>query len=246
MALIDNIRAYYKLDDVNDASGNGYNLVNANSTPFNPALIGNGADFGSTDGDKNLSISSDLGMGGYDDAISFSIWVKLNAEITSGQWRFLEKTLGPNTNVIGYSIVYEYNSGTLRVGFWRERHGVVGYLDYYNVTLGTSGWYHLVLTFDPTVSSGTMKGYVNAVERTTRASCAGNGANDVNLIIKFVLGASWSGYTNGTQNSALAIMDEVGVWNRALSADEVTSLYNSGAGFQYPFLLGNPNFLIFM
>ena len=142
--------------------------------------------------------------------------------------------------------MYEYNSGTLRVGFWRERHGVVGYLDYYNVTLGTSGWYHLVLTFDPTVSSGTMKGYVNAVERTTRASCAGNGANDVNLIIKFVLGASWSGYTNGTQNSALAIMDEVGVWNRALSADEVTSLYNSGAGLQYPFLLGNPNFLIFM
>src|SRR3989339_758619 len=203
MALIDNIRAYYKLDDVNDASGNGYNLVNANSTPFNPALIGNGADFGSTDGDKNLSISSDLGMGGYDDAISFSIWVKLNAEITSGQWRFLEKTLGPNTNVIGYSIVYEYNSGTLRVGFWRERHGVVGYLDYYNVTLGTSGWYHLVLTFDPTVSSGTMKGYVNAVERTTRASCAGNGANDANLVTKLAIGASWSGYSTGTANNAL-------------------------------------------
>ena len=30
-------------------------------------------------------------------------------------------------------------------------------------------------------------------------------------------------------------MDEVGFWNRELTAGEVTSLYNAGAGIQYPF-----------
>ena len=30
-------------------------------------------------------------------------------------------------------------------------------------------------------------------------------------------------------------MDEIGIWNRALSSSEVTTLYNSGAGVSYPF-----------
>ena len=31
-------------------------------------------------------------------------------------------------------------------------------------------------------------------------------------------------------------IDEVGIWSRALTSTEVTSLYNGGAGFQYPFV----------
>ena len=226
-----NLQAYYRLEDLTDSedSGTDYDLVNTNSVAFNAAQFTNGADFGASDGDKNLATSSDLGMGGYDDAITISLWVKLNTEITTGKYEFLNKTLGPNTNVIGYSVVYEYNAGTPRVGFWRERHGVVGYLDYYNVTLGTSGWYHLVLTFDPAVSSGTMKGYINAVERTTRASCAGNGANDANLVTKLAIGASWSGYSTGTANNALAIIDDVAIFNRALTATEISDIYNGVA-----------------
>ena len=226
-----NLQAYYRLEDLTDSedSGTDYDLVNTNSVAFNAAQFTNGADFGASDGDKNLATSSDLGIGGYDDAITISLWVKLNTEITTGKYEFLNKTLGPNTNVIGYSVVYEYNAGTPRVGFWRERHGVVGYLDYYNVTLGTSGWYHLVLTFDPAVSSGTMKGYINAVERTTRASCAGNGANDANLVTKLAIGASWSGYSTGTANNALAIIDDVAIFNRALTATEISDIYNGVA-----------------
>jgi hypothetical protein len=32
-------------------------------------------------------------------------------------------------------------------------------------------------------------------------------------------------------------LDELSVWSRALSSTEVTSLYNSGSGFQYPFTI---------
>jgi hypothetical protein len=41
---------------------------------------------------------------------------------------------------------------------------------------------------------------------------------------------------NGTYISGSGYgIDEVGVWNRALSSDEVTKLYNSGGGLTYPF-----------
>lgn len=47
MALIDNINAYYKLEDVNDSVAS-YHLTNNGTTPFNAAKIGNGADLGLT------------------------------------------------------------------------------------------------------------------------------------------------------------------------------------------------------
>jgi hypothetical protein len=35
------------------------------------------------------------------------------------------------------------------------------------------------------------------------------------------------------------MIDEIGVWSRALTSGEVTQLYNSGAGLQYPFTSNN-------
>ncbi len=39
----------------------------------------------------------------------------------------------------------------------------------------------------------------------------------------------------GILHGAAGQVDELAIWNRALSAAEVTQLYNSGAGKQYPF-----------
>ncbi|GEM_PF-1254707 len=220
-----NLRAYYRLEDVNDAK-NSYHLTNTNSVAFNAAKFNNGADFGSTDADKNLATSSNLGITSYDSAITISLWVKLNTEIASGQCAFVEHILGESSNYLGYTIMYQYNGGTRRLGFYRERNGVVGYYDYYNITLGTSAWYHLVFTYDSTVNGGTFLGYVNGVQQTSHTSTAGNGTFDSNLITKFVLGASWNGYSTGTSNNSLAIIDDVAVFNRALTAQEISNIYN--------------------
>jgi len=47
--------------------------------------------------------------------------------------------------------------------------------------------------------------------------------------IDFNIGArnSATQYTNG-------IIDEVGIWDRVLTSTEITELYNSGVGKQYP------------
>jgi len=52
----------------------------------------------------------------------------------------------------------------------------------------------------------------------------------------FTLGAIYSG---GTPEGFFdGMIDEVGVWSRLLTSDEVTTLYNAGAGLSYPFSSG--------
>ena len=227
MALIDNINAYYKLDDVNDSVAS-YHLTNNGTTPFNVALIGNGADGGTTNSTKRLTINSQLGMSAASANISFSFWVKMNTEIGSCIQCFFERTIVEATLPLGYYVRYEYNGGTRRLNFTRAKHGVADNSFTYNITLGTSAWYHLVLTYDGT----TVLGYVNETQQGSVAS-SGAGLNDANLTDRFAILASDNGYS--PTNYASSIIDEFGVWNRALSASEISSLYNSGVGLQYPF-----------
>ena len=54
-------------------------------------------------------------------------------------------------------------------------------------------------------------------------------AADTNTGTHTYIGAGFSAYFDG-------LVDECGIWSRALTTDEVTSLYNSGNGFTYPFI----------
>jgi hypothetical protein len=68
-----------------------------------------------------------------------------------------------------------------------------------------------------------------------------NGEEDtVTFNVDFTAGASSSVIGQGTTSSTsttsfIGSIDEVGIWKRALTADEVTTLYNSGDGLTYPF-----------
>ena len=228
MALIDNINAYWKLEDVNDSVAS-YNLTNNGTTSFNAALIGNGADGGTTNSTKRLTINSQLGMSAVSANISFSFWVKMNTEIGSGFQVLFERTIVEATLPLGYFIKYEYNGGTRRLAFYRARHGVVDNIAYYTITLGTTNWVHLAMTYDGT----TLRGSVNGTEQTSVAS-SGAGLFDVNFVDRFAVLASDNGYS--PVSYASSIVDEFGVWNKKLSTTEITELYNGGAGLQYPFV----------
>jgi len=99
--------------------------------------------------------------------------------------------------------------------------------------LSTSTWYHYVVTWD----GANVIVYKNGSVETTQANSASLQAEATN----FAIGGTPvnSQYING-------IVDEVGFWNRALTSTEVTALYNSGAGFQYPFsVAGTPGYRFF-
>jgi hypothetical protein len=226
MALSDNLVAYYKLDessgDASDSSGNGYTLTNTNTVGYATALINNGADFGTANTNKVLTRASNLGI--TNGACSISIWVKLRTEIASGTYGFIQKSNA--TNHVAYIISYEYNGGTRRLAFNRQRQNTSNNYVNYTTTLGTSNWNHLVLTYDGT----TLTGYLNGVSVGTPLNTSGDGASGGDNTVDI-------GHANEQFSTSYSSMyaDEVGIWSRALSASEVTSLYNSGAGLAYPF-----------
>lgn len=246
MSLLTNLVAYWKMDEASgnpaDSSGNGFTLTNNASVSFNAGLINNGADAGTNLTSSYFSIANDLGIAG--GAVTISLWIKLNTEIPSGQYRFVGQFEA--TSQTQYRIQYEYNAGTRRIGFVRGGSGLFDDIARITTTLGTAAWHHIVLVYDTT----NVYGYLdNSVSGTTPSS--GNGGSTTADFFGMI--STFNEATGAASNDGVnsfyvpAHLDEVGIWSRALSGTEVSELYNASAGLQYPFSAsGNSNFLTFM
>lgn len=209
-----NLRAYYRMEAgalTTDSSGNGKTLTNNNSIAENTAgKFGNCSDLGAANTNKHFSIADKLSYAG--GAYSISFWVKLNAEIASGNWRFI--TLGDDVTDSVFIIRYDYNAGTRQLYFDRLKAGVTDEAFGYTITLGTSNWVHIVLTYNAT----TMIGYVNGANiGSVAASGSGSGAASAGFNI---------GSADGVSQFSSALFDDVACFNRVLTSAEVTELHN--------------------
>ncbi len=229
MALITNIVAYWKLDEssgnASDSTAGARTLTNTGTASYAAGLINNGIDLGTTNTTKWLNYGTDnLGIDG--GAITISGWVNINTQISSG-FQTLFAQGSTNTFTCNY-VEYEYNAGTRRLDFYREKGAVGTEGPTYNITLTPGTWYHVVYTYDGT----NVRGYVNGslVAGPTAASGSGSSVmtNGLGIGDRFYAGSALG-------NKISAKLDEVGVWSRALSGAEITSLYNGGIGVQYPF-----------
>ena len=209
------IQSYYKLENVNDSKASN-TLTNNGTVTFAAAKFNNGADFGSANSTKSLTSASKLGWDG--SAYSYSFWVKLSAEITADSWTFCE--LSDNTTNTVFQIQYQYNAGTIRLRFARIKFGTAANSVTINGALGTSSWYHLVMTYD----GSTMRAYINNVEVGNVAS---SGDGSVDCADGFSLGVDAQGnlqYTSG-------IIDDWVGFTRALTTGEINTLYLGGIAF---------------
>lgn len=92
-------------------------------------------------------------------------------------------------------------------------------------------WHHICAVFDGTLTGSTNRAriYLDGVLKTSTATGtipATTTSGNADLLLGTFTGAGQ--HLNGK-------MDEVGVWNRALTGAEVTELYNLGAGKTQPF-----------
>jgi hypothetical protein len=93
-------------------------------------------------------------------------------------------------------------------------------------TLTLATWYYVVY-----VKTGT------DLEIFVNGSSIGSGTVNATMTDSadpFFVGKFDSGTPNWYQDG---IMDEMGVWSRDLTDAEITTLYNGGAGLQYPFTI---------
>jgi hypothetical protein len=214
-------KAYYRMESgalTTDTSGNGFTLTNVNTVAEATGKYGGGADGGATNSTKYLWINNNLGIDG--GACSISLWVKMNTEIGSGTQTFVSQQ---NTNTdTSFMITYDYNGGTRRIAFRRYRQGVAADENYYTITLGTSAFQHLVLTYDAT----NLRGYVNGTLQAGPTAFSGNGTGVTSEHLAILTNKGGAGTPS---EYVSAIVDDVAIFNRVLTASEVTSLYEATA-----------------
>jgi hypothetical protein len=88
------------------------------------------------------------------------------------------------------------------------------------VQLAASTWNHLVLSYDGT----TAVCYLNGVAAATAAVASPVTVNTNALVL---------GNRPGFTRFFAGVLDELGIWSRALAPEEVASVYNAGAGAAY-------------
>lgn len=229
MALTDNLTAYYKLDessgDAADATGGGYTLTNNGTTTYSSAKINNGADFGTSNSTKFLSRTTPVITGN----ITVSFWFKANSEPASGINDGIFSIHDNSTSLKNYGVFYQNNAGTKRIQFDYHKNNVSDNYVTYNVTLGTTNWNHFAFTWNGT----TFTGYFNGASVGTPLTISGGGSGTVGT------NGPKIGKTERFTIYSQGMIDECGIWSRALSGSEITSLYNSGSGLAYPFSTTN-------
>jgi hypothetical protein len=226
MGLNNGLLAYWKLDTTGwiDSSENGRNLTLVGSLSNPAGLLGNSAS----------------GFSGNDYLITPSGLAPLSGKRTYSCWVYF------NSNDIGYQIIWgqggtdDYQStypfiietdNQITSWFTTENGHWTNGIDS-GIIPDTDVWYHLVLTFDGSI--GIL--YVNG---TSVGSSEYSGSILAPDIDRFLLGRYYIDIDyNDNEFNPLTLdgkIDEVGVWDRALSQQEITSLYNAGAGKAYPF-----------
>ena len=210
--LWDGLLAYYTADNTpNDALGN-YNGTLVNGATYGTGIINQGFSFDGVN--DNIAISS-LNYTNTTTPISISCWI--NSSGTGGTivQNLFNNTTGYQLYLFGGNVKFRVSSGSFPNELRKELTSAIS----------TSTWYHVVVTYDGSADVSGVKIYLNATEpasSNTYNACSSTSLTSVSTII---------GGTNAFFNG---ILDEVGIWNRELTSTEVTELYNSGAGKQYP------------
>jgi hypothetical protein len=217
MALTDGILAYWKLDDTGwtDSTGNGYTLTENGGVSLGTGIINNGAVFSDTAGLQSLYVDNLIGVG--TGSASASFWVNPYTYGSGGYEDYAGSAFSYNYNVSsGWLFIFNTN-GNLRLF-----NGSLVYESTSVIPLNT--WTHICLTRD----------------ENSNANIYINGSLDGSFIEDSYISTTTSifGRPTDNDNGSLhynGIVDEAGVWNRALSQAEVTKLYNLGNAIQYPF-----------
>ena len=193
--------AYYKLEsDLRDYSGYENHLAVREAVTYGSGKLGNAL----TGGSGNRTRLTGLVQG----AVSISAWLYATNSTTNGGGT----GFGEGDDVgDALRIAYRGNGSNGRIVV-RNRTGTdlldTGY------TLTLSAWHHAVMVYTGTV----VRLYVDG-------SIVG--------VFTYTISGNWHLLTFGIDTSGTDFtspVDEVGVWNRPLSAAEAVSLYNSGNG----------------
>jgi hypothetical protein len=232
--------AYWKLDE---ASGNavdeisGHTLTNTGTMPYAAALRNNGASFDGTA--KYLSMTTPSALKTLGSGFTVSFWYK-PSNTTATQ------RLVANLNGNGNCFIYLGGSGSSPTTIGFILNGFAGAYIAGGAFFTTGTWTHVVCVYDPKqpVAAERLTAWKDGI-----ALINTNSGQDPPQYIASGTADLCVGHQDGA-TFANGIMDELGIWSRPLSNQEIWILYNdglSGAGVPktYPFTESDSSSIVF-
>jgi hypothetical protein len=222
MALTDNLVSYYKLDE---SSGNAADsvgsatLTNSNTT-YDTGKINNGAISNGTS--SRLYGTLPVDPDNYNAGFSISGWFYFNTNTNNQFALIIAESASWGSIIIGNDtskLYYRFGTGVNPNGHLTS------------TATPTGSWNHIVITHAGTSDKMYLNGSV--IDSSTGGTLANNGTT-LNLLSNSGVNLFMDGK-----------IDEVGIWTKELTSTEVTELYNSGTGLQYPFTTLNSGFFNF-
>ena len=202
--------AYYPFNgNANDASGNGYDGTPSGGVTYTADRFGNPNSAVSFDGINGLITTPQLNFAG-STTVSVSLWLKANVQAQSPATYYL--AIDNTAFGVAHSYYPYPQPGLNQIGFGVQSGTTPGTAGGY-ITPGN--WYHFVGTYDGT----TIRAYINGslIQQTSLSGPM----NNPNSPLNFGSLSPSPYYWNGS-------LDDVRVYNRALTGSEVTQLYGGG------------------
>jgi hypothetical protein len=206
--------ALYKLENNEDDKSGNYNGTGI-EVQYAAGRYGQGAIF--LDSDSKINIPDNFGAEG--ETVSYSLWFKTTS--ADGSYMFAKRT-GNNTFHIRIDNGYAFSpAGKICVNNWAGTNQAA------NNAVSTSGgyndgsWHHFVFTYDG--------------NQTTKTKCFIDGVYDsgmdwtYDLSTQSVSGGNNIGNYDLNSSNFSGTIDQVRVFNKTLSASEVTTLYQENS-----------------
>ncbi len=220
--------AYWPLDEATgtaavDMSGNGNNATVSSGAIWGSGRRGNAIDFNTPASSPNLSVASASSLNFGTGSFTISMWGKYRDFTYPKSWMMIKKSgtcyVAGNP---GWDVGHSFSSDGIYICYSDGTNLLQNYnlsfdSGYRPSEIGTK-WTHLVLVFDK--SANRVKAYVNGVKQTNEydiSAVTGTVSNSSNLTV---------GTMYGWQSDGL--VDDIRMYNRALSASEAASIYKNG------------------
>ncbi len=226
-ALIEDLVSYFKLDE---RSGNAIDARSKNDGTIHGVVQGKAGVVGNSysfSGSSNININAVLSDVGSSTRGTLSAWV--NPDWTPYGARVI-LSFG-DTNAKESIRLFQFANGKLGIAL--TRNGSHRWrIETTSAILSRGVWSHIVV-----VQDGKPAIYVNGV-RVSQSYTVSTDLDD------------WFANCSGIDNARIGTLnaensgeslgwngriDEVGIWNRSLTMDEITGVYNSGDAYVYPF-----------
>lgn len=203
--------------NANDVSGNGNNGT-VNGATLTTDRFGNSNCAYSFIGSSSNYITIPDNAAFNTPSGTWSIWIKTTS-ISGGAFGIMEKGSNLTSNVC----INEYQNKIGGGLSWQVNSGAQ--VSYSNLIVNDGNWHLFIFTWN----NGTIKGYFDGIQTTnsgTYPSGLFNLANGKPIKIGRLDDLYWQSYDG--------LLDDIGIWNRALTQQEITALYQGSNNNNVP------------